>query len=46
MILENIDSPADLRKHTVEELPLLCDELRNEIVNQLAVNPGHLASSL
>ena len=45
-ILSHINTPADLRKLTVEELPQLCDELRRFIVEQLSVNPGHLASSL
>lgn len=44
--LSKIDSPADLRKLTIEQLPELCDELRQDIVSELAVNPGHLASSL
>ena len=45
-ILTKIDSPADLRKLDVKELPALCEELRNDIVRELSVNPGHLASSL
>lgn len=45
-MLEKINSPYDLRKLTVEELPQLCKELREDIVKELAVNPGHLASSL
>ena len=30
----------------MEQLPQLCDELRHDIVQELSVNPGHLASSL
>ena len=45
-ILTHIDSPADLRQLKTDELPKLCDELRNFIVQELSVNPGHLASSL
>ena len=45
-ILPTIDSPADLRKLPVEQLPKLCDELRHDIIRELSVNPGHLASSL
>lgn len=45
-ILPNINSPADLRKLKVEQLPTLCDELRQDIIQELSVNPGHLASSL
>lgn len=44
--LDKINSPADLRKLSIEQLPELCDELRETIVNELAVNPGHFASSL
>ena len=45
-LLDNIEYPSDLRKLKIDELPALCDELRQTIVNELAVNPGHLASSL
>ncbi len=44
--LTKIDSPADLRKLKVEELPDVCEELRRDIIEELSVNPGHLASSL
>lgn len=45
-LLDKINYPSDLRQLSVDELPALCDELREDIVNELAVNPGHLASSL
>ena len=45
-ILDNIRWPKDLRKLPVDELPKLCKELREDIVQELSVNPGHLASSL
>ncbi|MCF0208004.1 MAG: 1-deoxy-D-xylulose-5-phosphate synthase [Bacteroidaceae bacterium] len=45
-LLEHIHYPADLRQLKVEDLPLLCKELREDIVKELSVNPGHLASSL
>ena len=45
-LLGNIKSPADLRQLTVGQLPELCAELRRDIVEELSVNPGHLASSL
>ncbi len=45
-ILNKIQTPADLRRLKVDQLPQLCDELRNDIINELSVNPGHLASSL
>lgn len=44
--LYSIDSPADLKRLTPDELPIYCDELRRYIIEQCAVNPGHLASSL
>ena len=45
-ILNTIDTPADLRQLNTEELIKLCDELRRFIIQELSVNPGHLASSL
>lgn len=44
--LNTIEYPADLRKYGVEVLPDICRELRDDIVKELSVNPGHLASSL
>lgn len=45
-ILSKIKYPEDLRKLSVEKLPQVCDELRADILKELSVNPGHLASSL
>ena len=45
-LLEQIDYPSDLRRLNIDDLPQLCDELRQDIVKELSVNPGHLASSL
>jgi len=45
-LLNGINSPEDLRKLNVNDLPQLCDELRKDIIEEVAVNPGHLASSL
>ena len=45
-LLNKIDTPQDLRKLKVEDLPQVCDELRRDIIEEVAVNPGHLASSL
>ena len=45
-ILPHIDSPANLRQLKTDELAKLCSELRQFIVQELSVNPGHLASSL
>ena len=44
--INKIDSPADLKKLKVEELPAVCAELRDFIIEALSKNPGHLASSL
>ena len=45
-LLSKIEYPADLRRLEVEQLPQLCEELCQDIVKELSVNPGHLASSL
>ena len=45
-LLKDIQYPDDLRKLQVDALPQLCQELREDIVKELSVNPGHLASSL
>lgn len=45
-LLDNIQYPCDLRRLDVAQLPRLCAELRRDIVEELAENPGHLASSL
>ena len=45
-LLSRIDTPADLRKLKLRELPQLCRELRADILDELSQNPGHLASSL
>ena len=44
--LESVNSPDDLKKLRVDELPVFCDELRRFIVGHLATNPGHLGASL
>ena len=45
-LLSQIQYPTDLRKLSVDQLPEVCQELREDIVKELSVNPGHLASSL
>lgn len=45
-LLSQIDDPADLRKLSPAELPEVCSELRRDIIDELAHNPGHFASSL
>ena len=44
--INKIDSPADLKKVPLEELPSVCAELRQFIIEALSKNPGHLGSSL
>lgn len=45
-LLSQIRYPQDLRKFRIDQLAEICKELREDIVNELSVNPGHLASSL
>jgi 1-deoxy-D-xylulose-5-phosphate synthase len=46
MVLEKITSPQDLKKLSIEELPLLSEEVRRRIVTVISRTGGHLASSL
>ena len=46
MKLNDIDTPADLRRLPVDALQPIADELREYIISTLATHPGHLASSL
>ncbi len=45
-LLDNINTPQQLRELSPQQLPQLCGELREFIIGQLANNPGHLGSSL
>ena len=45
-LLEHIDAPSDLRGLKQNQLPDICDELRQFIIDELSHNPGHLGSSL
>jgi len=45
-LLSHIHSVEDLRKLSINQLPQLCDELRQFIIEQTAQHPGHLGSSL
>lgn len=45
-LLGNIDSPADLRRLSPTELPEVCREIREFLINSLSTNPGHFASSM
>jgi 1-deoxy-D-xylulose-5-phosphate synthase len=44
--LQDINSPADLKKLDIEQLKQVCKDLREFIIEQLSHNPGHFASSL
>ena len=45
-LLYKVNSPADLKRLSVDELPRYCQELRQYIIEECSRNPGHLASSL
>ena len=45
-LLNQIQFPTDLRKLRIEQLPQVCDELRQDIIEKVSKNPGHFASSL
>ncbi len=45
-ILSGINSPNDIKKLNSDEINLLCEEIRNEIIDVVSKNGGHLASSL
>lgn len=45
-LLTKINYPSDLKKFKLDELPALCKEIRQFIIEVMAVNPGHLGASL
>ena len=45
-ILDNINSPADLKKLNYDELKVLSRELRDYVIKVVSENGGHLASNL
>ncbi len=45
-LLNAIHYPEDLRKLSPEQLPEVCKELREDIIDELSCNPGHFAASL
>ncbi len=45
-LLQTIDSPADLRQLDETDLPRLCNEIRQYIIEVISANPGHLGASL
>lgn len=44
--LYKINSPSDLKKLTLDELVVYCEELRGYIIEEVSKNPGHFGSSL
>lgn len=46
VLLDKIDSPDDLKKLSPGQLPQVCSELRQMIIDELSHNPGHFGSSL
>ena len=46
MLLQNINSPEDLKKLSEKKLPLLAEEIRAKIIEVVGTNGGHLASNL
>ena len=45
-ILNSIQYPSDLRRLKLNQLPQLCDELRQFVISELSQNPGHFGSTL
>lgn len=45
-LLSQIKCPSDLRKLDIDQLAEVCSELRQDIIDEVSVNPGHFASSL
>jgi 1-deoxy-D-xylulose-5-phosphate synthase len=45
-LLSRINSPDDIKKLSPDELLLLCEELRNFIIDSVSLNPGHFGASL
>lgn len=45
-LLSQINTPDDLKKLSIEQLPQLCGELRQFLIDELSVNPGHFGASL
>ncbi len=45
-LLDQIDSPKDLKKINFHQLPTLCNEIRNYLLSTVSQVGGHLASNL
>ena len=46
MLLENINTPEQLKSLSVEELPAFCEEVREYLLQSVSESGGHLASGL
>lgn len=44
--LYKINSPQDLKKISINDLPEVCKEIRDYIIDIISTNPGHLGASL
>jgi len=45
-ILDKVNSPADIKGLSMEQLKVLCSEIRHYMIECCSVNPGHLGPSL
>ena len=45
-LLDKINYPHDLRKFNKEDLPLIAEELRKELVDAVSTTGGHLGAGL
>ena len=45
-LLDKVNSPADIKAMSIDELRILCEEIRHYMIECCSVNPGHLGSSL
>ena len=45
-LLSGINTPDDLRRLPLEQLPQVCSEIRKFLIDTLSRNPGHFASSM
>ena len=45
-LLSQIKYPSELRRLDISKLPKVCNELRQDIIDEVSANPGHFASSL
>jgi 1-deoxy-D-xylulose-5-phosphate synthase len=45
-LLNQVNSPKDIKGFSMDQLRVLCEEIRHYMIECCAVNPGHLGSSL